>query len=50
METNKELHGRYEKIATRWNCSEYDGLRRDDLIPEIQAFDRLASYYFSFTR
>jgi SAM-dependent methyltransferase len=35
MKTNKALLRRYAKIAKRWNCPEYDGLRRDDLIPKI---------------
>ena len=43
MKTNEALRGRYKKIAHRWNCTEYAGLRRDDLIPTILGYSDLTS-------
>lgn len=32
---NTNLQARYNKIAERWNGKAYEGLRRDDLLPEV---------------
>lgn len=32
---NTKLRSRYQKIASQWNGNAYEGLRRDDLLPEI---------------
>ncbi|MFZ2881897.1 MAG: class I SAM-dependent methyltransferase, partial [Candidatus Moraniibacteriota bacterium] len=43
MKTNEGLLRRYDKISHRWNCKEYAGLRRDDLIPKILKYSNLKS-------